>query len=140
MATVAEANHNSVVSSIAAIRQAWLDAVRAGDAERLATMVTDDVVVVHGNGRCVCGRDELKADFLKGFEAFSIQQDVSSTEVIVRGRWAFEISEVKSRFTPRRGGESKQAHSTTVVALTLLSDGSWKIGRVLGLLNTPVGE
>jgi len=27
-------------------------------------------VVVHGNGRCVCGKEALKADFRKGFEAF----------------------------------------------------------------------
>jgi uncharacterized protein (TIGR02246 family) len=137
VATVAEVNDNTVASSITAIRQAWLDAVRAGDAERLAAMVTDDIVVVHGNGRCVRGRDEMKADFLKGFETFSIQQDVSSTEVIVRGRWAFEISEVRSTLTPRRGGESRQALSTTVVAFTRLSDGSWKVGRVLGLLDIP---
>lgn len=64
MDTFPDPDSNTVTSSIAAVRQAWLDAVRAGDAERLAAMVTDDVVVVHGNGRCVHGRDELKTDFL----------------------------------------------------------------------------
>jgi hypothetical protein len=49
---------------------------------------------VHGNGRCVRGRDELKANFLNGFEAFSIEQNVSSAEVVVRHRWAIEIFEV----------------------------------------------
>ena len=100
MDTFPEPHCNSVPSSITAVRQAWLDAVRAGDAERLAAMVTDDVVVVHGNGRCVRGRDELKADFLKGVEAFSTEQSVSAAEVVVRGRWAFEIAEVESRLTP----------------------------------------
>ena len=129
---------NSVTSSVAAVRQAWLDAVRTGDVERLAAMVTDDVVVVHGNGRCVRGRDELKADFLKGFESFSIEQNVSSAEVVVRGTWAFEIAEVKSRLTPRCGGASTHVHSTTIVALSRQPDGSWKIGRVLGVLDSPL--
>ena len=129
---------NSVTSSVAAVRQAWLDAVRTGDVERLAAMVTDDVVVVHGNGRCVRGRDELKADFLKGFESFSIEQNVSSAEVVVRGTWAFEIAEVDSRLTPRCGGDSTKVHSTTVVALSRQPDGSWKIGRVLGVLDSPL--
>lgn len=137
MDTFPELESNAVASSIAIVRQAWLDAVRAGDAERLAAMVTDDVVVVHGNGRCVCGRDELIADFLKGFEAFSIEQNVSSAEVVVRGRWAFEISEVESRLTPRSGGESTLVHSTTIVALNRHPDGSWKVGRVLGVLDAP---
>jgi ketosteroid isomerase-like protein len=90
----------------AAVREAWPDAVRAGDVERLAELVTDDVVVVHGNGRCAHGRDELKADFLKAFDAFSIEQKVSSTEVIVRGQWFFEISQVDNWLTPCCGGQS----------------------------------
>jgi len=129
---------SSVAASVASVRQAWLDAVKAGDVERLAAMVTDDIVVVHGNGRCVRGRDELKTDFLKAFESFWIEQNVSSAEVVVRGRWAFEIAEVESRLKPQGGGESTQVHSTTIVALNLQSDGSWKIGRVLGLLDSPM--
>jgi len=77
-------DRDSAVTSITALRQAWLRAVRSSDVERLASLVTDDVVVVHGNGRCVHGRDELKTDFQKGFEAFSIEQNVSSAEVVVR--------------------------------------------------------
>ena len=134
MDTFPQQETNPVVSSIAAVRQAWLDAVRAADAERLAAMVTDDVVVVHDNGRCVCGREELKEDFLKGFEAFSVEQDVSNAEVVVRGGWAFEISEVESRLTPRSGAEATHVRSTTVVALSQRPDGSWKVGRVLGLV------
>jgi len=127
---------NSVASSVAALRQAWLDAVGAGDVERLAAMVTDDVVVVHGSGRCIHGRDELKADFLKGLESFSIEQNVSSAEVVIRGRWAIEIAEVESTLTPQCGGKSTHIHSTTIVALNRQSDGSWKVGRVLGLLDS----
>ena len=77
MDTFPAPDSNSVASSVAAARQAWLDAVKAGDVERLAAMVTDDVVVVHGNGRCLHGRDELRADFLKAFESFRIEQNVS---------------------------------------------------------------
>jgi len=129
-----EQQAKSVMPCITALRQAWLDAVKASDAEQLADLVTDDVVVVHGNGRCVRGREELKEDFLKGFEAFSIEQDVSNPEVVVRGQWVFEISEVKSTLTPHRGGETRRFHSTTIVAFGQQPDGSWKVKRVLGLV------
>ncbi|HXW93821.1 MAG TPA: DUF4440 domain-containing protein [Terriglobales bacterium] len=129
------ANH-SVMSAIAVVRQAWLDAVRDGDVERLGALVSDDVVVVHGNGRCVCGKEALKADFRKGFEAFAMKQSVSSPEVIVRGRWAFEISEVESRLA-NRSGESTCLHSTTVVALSQESTVRGKVGRVLGFVHAP---
>src|SRR5690348_15098861 len=97
--------------AIAAIRESWRDAVKASDTEEIAEMVTDDVVVVHGNGRCVRGKDALKADFQKGFEAYSIEQNVSDIEVIVRGAWAFEISAVETKLTPRSGGETTHFQS-----------------------------
>ncbi len=127
---------NSTLASIARVREAWLDAVRHADVEQLGSLVTDDVVVVHDNGRCVIDKDELKADFRKGFDTYSVEQTVSSSVVIVRGRWAFEISEVESRLTPR-SDESTQVHSTTVVALNEQSDGSWKVGRVVGIVHAP---
>jgi ketosteroid isomerase-like protein len=108
--------------------------VRASDAEPLAAMVTDDVGVGNGNGRCVCSQEELEEDFLKGFEACSIEQSVSKAEVVVRGTSAFEISEVESRLRPLRGGEATHVRSTTVVAFSQQRDGSWKVGRVLGLV------
>jgi len=40
--------------------------------DRLVALVTE-AVVVHGDGRSVRGRKELKQDFLKGFAAFSIE-------------------------------------------------------------------
>ena len=46
---------DSIFSSLSVVRQAWLDAVRDCDVERRGALVTDDVVVVHGNGRCVRG-------------------------------------------------------------------------------------
>src|SRR5215831_15028890 len=60
-----EQSADDVASAIAVVRQAWLDAVRERDVERLGAPVTDDVVVVHGHGRCLCGKEELKADFRK---------------------------------------------------------------------------
>ncbi len=135
MGIFAQQGTNSVASSIAAVRQAWLDAIRSADVERLAAMVTVDVVVVHGNGRCVRGREELKADFLKAFEACSIEQKVQDVELVIRGRWAFEISEVETRLTPHREGAAKHVRSTTVVVFRQHSDGSWKVGRVIGVVH-----
>ena len=58
MDTFPEPESHSVARAIAAVRQAWLDAVKSGNAERLADMVTEDVVVVHGDGRaCVAERN-----------------------------------------------------------------------------------
>ena len=124
----------SFLSSVAAVRHAWLEAVKAGDSGRLATMVTDDVVV-HGNGRCVHGKDELEMDFLNGFKKFTVSQKVSSAKTLHRGRWAFDIADVQSTLIPTGGGDPSIVHSTTVVVLAQQSDGQWRVARVVGMLN-----
>jgi len=129
-------DRDSAASSVAVLRQAWLDAMKSADVERLASLVTDDVVVVHGNGRCVHGKDELKRDFFQAFERFTIEQTVSSAEVVFRGRWAFEIAEVKSTLSPVAGGDAFHVASTTVVALSRQPNGAWKIGRVVGVIDS----
>lgn len=135
MDTPSKSATDSDRSKIAALREAWLTAVRASNADSLAEMLTDDVVVVHGNGRCVCGKEAVRADFLEGFRRFAINQRVSPTEIIVREKWAFEISEVDSELTPIQGGQHVHASSMTVVVLSRQSDNSWRVCRVLGLLD-----
>jgi len=125
---------DSATLEINALREAWLAAVTSADADRLACLVTDDVVVIHADGRCVRGRDELKADFVKAFESFLIDQRVLDSDVTIRGNWAFEIAKVESTFTPVAGGETIRAITTTLVAVRRLPDGAWKVARVLGLL------
>ena len=139
MGTIPKPNSDSAASSsVEALRHAWLHAIRNADVERLAALVTDDVVVVHGTGRCVRGLEELKRDFQSAFEAVSIEQSASTVELVVRGSWALEIADVETKLTPRTGGEETVFHSTTVTALKRQSDGSWKVGRVLGVLDSPL--
>jgi len=131
---------NSAVREIAALREAWLAAVRSADIGRLASLVADDVVIVHGDGRCIHGKREFEADFLKAFESFRIDQRVRDPNITIRGNWAFEIAEVKSVLTQIRGGEVIRAITTTLVALRWQPDRTWKVSRVVGLLDTEVKD
>lgn len=64
-----------------------------------------------------------------------MDQRVLSADVIVRNGWAFDIGEVQSTLTPVHGGTQIQAHSRTVVVLVRQHDASWRVSRVLGLLD-----
>jgi ketosteroid isomerase-like protein len=81
----------SDLSKIAAVREAWIAAVKDSDVDRLISMVTNGVVAVFGNGRCVSGKEELKAAFIGGFGRFDFERRVVSAEVLIRDKWAFEI-------------------------------------------------
>ena len=47
----------SDLSKIAAVREAWIAAVKDSDVDRLISMVTNGVAGVFGNGRCVSGKE-----------------------------------------------------------------------------------
>lgn len=97
---------DSAILEIIALREAWLAAVRNADADRLASLVTDDVVIVQGDGRCVRGSNEVSADFRKGFESWSINQQVVDPEIAIRGNWAFENRQGRKHaytYSRRRG-------------------------------------
>ena len=110
-------------------------AVRSADIGQLASLVADDLVIVHGDGRCIRGKNEFEDDFLKAFETFRIDQKVVDPDVVIRGDWAFEIGRVESILTPIRGGTTRCAVTTTLVALRKQQDGTWKVARVVGLLD-----
>ncbi len=126
---------NSTISEITGLRKAWLAAVRNADIGRLASLVADDVVIVHGDGRCIRGKDEFEADFRKAFECFRIDQQVRDPNVTIRGNWAFEITRVETTLTPIRAGETQRAFTTTLVALRRQPDQTWKVARVVGLFD-----
>jgi uncharacterized protein (TIGR02246 family) len=125
---------DSAVFKIAALRKAWNAALQSQDTNGLAALMTDDVVFVYGNGRCVCGNEELQADILNRFERFDFDRRCSSAELVVRDKWAIEICEVESTLTAVRGGIQVHANSKTVIAFARQPDTSWKVARILELL------
>jgi ketosteroid isomerase-like protein len=123
----------SDLSKIAAVREAWIAAVKDSDVDRLISMVTNGVVGVFGNGRCVSGKEELKAAFIGGFGRFDIERRVVSAEVLIRDKWAFEIDEMESELTSVRGGAQIRARLDTLVVFERQSDASWKVARLVDL-------
>ena len=135
MASSPQSDIASDLSKIAAVREAWIAAVKDSDVDRLISMVTNGVVGVFGNGRCVSGKEELKAAFMSGFGRFDIERRVVSAEVLLRDKWAFEIDEMEAKLTPIRAGTEIRAHLKTIVVFERQSDASWKVARLLDLLD-----
>jgi len=116
------------------LRAAWLAALKAGDVDRLMSMVTDDVVAMHPNGRTTRGRQELAEDFRRFFLSFRMDQTVTSEETVVAGEWAFDRARVSAQIAPIAGGETSQVNSEVIVILRRDREGSWKIARMVAVL------
>lgn len=118
-------------SGLATIRETWIMAAQASDADRLAALVTEGVVLVQGNGTCVCGKDELKAYFQHKFGRFDVEPRVTSVETIVHDKWGFEVYAVESAETTVRGSMQIHAQFRVAVIFARQPDGSWKVARLL---------
>ena len=122
------------IQEIRRVAACWTAAVEAGDIETLGRLMTEDIVVIHGNGRMVCGRDALMNDTARSLKDFSVRQTVESEETIVAGEWAFDRAKVHTVISTREGGETKQFDSRTVTLLRKHSEGEWRVARVIGVI------
>jgi len=128
---------------IEAIRQAavrWTAAVEARDLELLGRLMTEDIVVIHGNGRMVCGKEAVMNDFARSFEDYSVQQSVESEETIVAGEWAFDRAKVHTIISSRKSQDTRQFDSRTVTILRKQSGAEWRVARAIGVIKTSSEE
>ena len=112
----------------------WTAAVEAGDIEQLGRLMTDDIVVIHGNGRLVCGKEAVMNDFARSLQDFSVQQRLESEETIVAGEWAFDRAKVHTAINSRKSGETKQFDSRSVTILRKQSGLGWCVARAIGVV------
>jgi len=122
------------IQKIRRVEARWTAAVEAGDIQALGRLMTEDIVVIHGNGRMVCGKEAMMNDVARSLEDFSVRQTVASEETIVAGEWAFDRAKVHTVISSREGGETKQFDSRSVTILRKHSEVGWRVARVIGVI------
>ncbi len=97
------------------VHATWIEAVNAGDLERLLTLMADDVVFV-SPGQAPFGRDHFSATFSAAHQQLQIRCLSDLEEVVVVGEVAYTRSRDALTVIPRAGGEAKQfaGHRITV--------------------------
>jgi len=120
-------------SKIATVRNALNEAVKQSDVHHLTNLLTDDVVVVHEDGLCTCGKQETQAFFLHAFARYDIEGTVSSADVIVHDKWAVEMDEVDTSREPFGVGAPIRVHYKAILVYARQSDFSWKVARFIAL-------
>jgi len=122
------------VAAVLAVRDAWLAALKSRDVGRLMELVTDDIVMMHPNGRTDTGKDAVRADFERFFQQFTADQRVASDETVVSGDWAFDRGRAQTTLVPVSGGNPVHVASEVLVILRREPQGTWKIARVIAVL------
>ena len=122
------------VQEIRRVAVRWTEAVEAADIEQLGRLMTEDIVVIHGNGRLVCGKEAVMKDSARSFEDLSVQQRIESEETIVAGEWAFDRAKVHTTISSRKSSDTKQFDSRSITILRKQRDLGWRVARVIGVI------
>ena len=114
----------------------WTRAMEAGDAAALGHLMTDDIVVIHGDGRVLSGREAVAGDFVRAFASLRVSQTVESEETVLAGDWAFDRATVSSAVRPHGEAAARQFRSRTLTILRRRGAEGWRVARAIGVVVT----
>jgi len=123
-----------------AIRQlvaTWLDASRAGDTDKVLSLMTDDVVFLTPGHPPMRGKAAFAASQASP-RAFSIIARGEIEELRILGDWAWMWTRLSVTMTPRDGGPPVERVGNTLSILTRRA-GTWLISRDANML-APAGK
>ena len=117
--------------AIREVHSTWIDAVNAGDLDRLLRMMADDVVFL-GPGQAPFGRDGFCAGFSAAHERAQVHCVSELEEVVVVGEVAYTRSRDSLSVIPRAGGKPMRmaGHRITIYRKQPAgSDARWLLAR-----------
>ena len=106
----------------------WIDAVNAGDLERLLSLMADDVVFLNP-GQEPFGRDGFAVHFQTAHQRAQFQCVSVLTEVVVVGDVAYARSRDSLSVTPIAGGETAWLRGHRLTVYRRQSGGRWLLAR-----------
>lgn len=114
--------------AIREVHSTWIEAVNAGDLDRLLGMTTDDVVLINPEGAPI-GREGFSAKFSAAHEQLRIDCRSELEEVVVAGDVAYTRCRDALSVTPRAGGEATRFAGYRMTVYRQQPDGRWLLAR-----------
>jgi uncharacterized protein (TIGR02246 family) len=110
----------------------WFSATRAGDIDKVLSLMADDVIFL------VCGKPPMrgKAAFAEGLSALKdVTIDASSEieEIKIIGDWAYMWTHLTVTMTPKKRGTSQKRAGNTMSILNK-QNGAWCLVRDANML------
>jgi ketosteroid isomerase-like protein len=113
------------------IRRQTEAAENAASVDRMRVHFTPDIVMLAPNMPAVAGADSVAHAMRAFFDAFDVQIQYTSQEILVMGTWAFDRGTYRHTLTPRRGGTPLKETGKYLWLYRRMPDGSWKQARVI---------
>ncbi|HET6203825.1 MAG TPA: nuclear transport factor 2 family protein [Planctomycetota bacterium] len=117
--------------AIAAATARFQAAENAGSVDQFRVHFADDLVMMAPDKPPVTGADSVAALMRVFHQAFTVQVEYSSQEIVVFGDWGFDRGTERYTLTPKAGGAPIQKSGNYLYLYKRQEDGSWKQSRVI---------
>jgi uncharacterized protein (TIGR02246 family) len=114
-------------AAIRALRDAFVEAQRAGDVQLIASFYADDAIIMPPEAASLKGIDAIQAGVAEAFNANEWNSQEPIEELQVVGDWAFTRTTWAATQTDRATGESVNLSGKAVHIYQRQPDGTWKI-------------
>ena len=114
--------------AIREVHSTWIDAVNAGDLDRLLGLMADDAVFLNP-GQAPFGRDGFSPGFSAAHQQARINCVSELEDVVVVGEVAYTRAQDSLSVTPRAGGESMRLAGHRLTVYRKQPDGRWLLAR-----------
>ncbi len=126
------------VEAINSQRDEFITLNNANDAAGLASLYTNDAMLMPPNQTAVSGKQEIQSWFQTTFDQFTSEITLASEELEVVGDWAFDRGFYLIALTPKAGGEATEDRGKYITILRKQVDGSWKLARDIWNSDNPL--
>ncbi|MGH9365728.1 MAG: YybH family protein [Thermoanaerobaculia bacterium] len=117
--------------AIAAATAQFQAAENAGSVDQFRSHFADDLVMMGPDKPPVTGGDSVAALMREFHDAFAVQVEYNSQEIVVFGDWAFDRGTERYTLTPKAGGAPIRKSGNYLYVYQRQEDGSWKQSRVI---------
>jgi len=107
----------------------WIDAGRSGDADTMASLVTEDAEFWSQGRPALRGRELVRQSFLASMADYDIEQRWESVERIVAGDWAIDRGIEHNVVVKKSDGNRIEVTQRGFTMLHRESDGRWRFAR-----------
>lgn len=120
----------TVRDSIKQVVEQYIEAMRRSQADVLASLFTDDGILMAVDAPTIRDAEQIKAFFAHGFGAVNIDAKIVFDEITVSGDYAFVLTHSDVQVTEKQTNTVSNEKNRELFVLKN-GDGAWKIARYI---------
>jgi uncharacterized protein (TIGR02246 family) len=122
-------NPDDALAAIADFNRRYVAAINDGDIDTLASLTTDDHMLIASGGEPLVGKDALVSAMTGAFERVEFDESWAPEETIVSGDLAYQRGTFIVNATPKEGGETSRTTGNFLRIYRRQPNGDWLMVR-----------